>query len=132
MKRFPELAFVALCVVLIAAMTLPGCRKGHKPAPTPTPVVVSPYSVDLAFARYRKAWALVALETAKHCEENGVGEVEGGAFAKPRKDAALAQAFGVLADELDARMEHNPATPEEYAAAMREWAYLADPSLKAK
>lgn len=134
MKRAHELTFIALCLALMAMTTLPGCKRRVSPAPTPkpTPVVVGPYSVDLAFTRYRKAWALVALETAKHCEENGVGEVEGGAFAKPRKEAALRESFGILADELDARMKNNPATPEEYAAAMREWAYLADPSLKAK
>lgn len=130
--RVTELTFLALCLALIAATTLPGCKRRVSPAPTPSPdaVVVDRFSVDTAFARYRKAWALVALETARYCEQNKVGEVEGNAFAKPRQEAALRESFGILADELDAQMKHNPATAEEYAAAMREMAYLADSSLR--
>jgi hypothetical protein len=37
MKRAHELTFIALCLALIAATTLPGCRGGRKPAPKPDP-----------------------------------------------------------------------------------------------
>lgn len=129
-----EKSLILTVSLMLAVALIGGCRKSQPaplPEPEPAPVVVTgPYSVDLAFTRYRQAWALVALHAAEQADK-GISEDDVNAWAKPRKEAALKESFGILADEMDARLD-NPATPEQYAAAMREMAYLADPSLKAE
>lgn len=142
MKRPLELAFVALCVVLIALTTLPGCRRERKPAPTPKPDVIE-FTSGFDASLVRKANELEAKlegrllwEAARKCKNREfASDTEARDWLKERWRKCEKQA----AAELEAAEAKALAWPEGWT--LDEWlnnaahvwadeAIAADPSLK--
>lgn len=126
MKRSLELAFVALCIVLIALTTLPGCKRRVSPAPTPKPTPTVGI-VAKADALESKLEARLRWDAAQMLEDGATLREVRDWLKSKWPNAAHEACEPVRAAERDTIKE-----PADAIALWRQWALEVDPTLKGK